>query len=472
MRQAFVGPLPVKAFFKDFLPVEISSPSASPGFKSMAKAASEKDMYGFFVCSFAPLLLPIFLLQQAIQVDAVNALFTHFIAFNTSNTPSRELEAEYKPDVTIYKNDEKTPGRPFTSFQTMEMFVEFKHGNSSDLFGPKDNLVPKLSGTACASRGQIILYSIRQRAYQFRTSTLSVGIFGKVARLFRWDNTGCNVSEPIDYSTEEGNRQLVEFFLRFDRMVDDPEARGWDPTVCDATAAEVKAFAQAVEVASKEQHDPNRMRTRSQKGEVGPVLSGLIDSVGDPTKYARRKVSVMDGAAGKDYIVGRPTYVSKASTGRGTRGFVAMSVQTKALVFLKDSWRPDIDGFKPEDDWYETLLKECGDASMENVGPYSHGSDVSATRNLIKCETKTQRTIAHLYAKDHRRKEGMVGYIHHRVVLSKLLLPLEAFRDSKHLTSIMCDIAKGMFAWFSQYVPGIDFVQSPQLCTQGGIFPP
>jgi len=309
---------------------------------------------------FHPLLLYIFHLQQTIQVDAVNTLFTQFTAFNTSNSPSRELEAEYKPDVTIYKKGGRTPKHPFTSFQTMEMFVELKHGSSSDLFGLEHNLVPKLVGTARASRDQIILYSIRQRAYQFRTSTLSVGIFGKVARLFRWDNTGCNVSEPIDYSTEEGNCQLVEFFLRFDRMADDPEARGWDPTVSGATVEEVKAFAKAVEVACGAQPDSNRVKTRSQKGAADPILSSLIDSVGGPTKYARRKVSVMDGPVGKDYIVGRSTYVSKASTGRVTRGFVAMSVQTGELVFLKDTWRPDIDGLQPEDDWYGTLLEKWG----------------------------------------------------------------------------------------------------------------
>ena len=39
----------------------------------------------------------------------------------------------------------------------------------------------------------------------------------------------------------------------------------------------------------------------------------------------------------------------------------------------------------------------------------------------------------------------MVGYAHHQVVRSELLLPLETFRDSKHLTTIMYDIAKGAF---------------------------
>jgi len=54
----------------------------SPGFMKMAKATSEKNMHGLFV-------------------ETVNSLLTHFVACDTSATPSREAESEYKPDVTI-----------------------------------------------------------------------------------------------------------------------------------------------------------------------------------------------------------------------------------------------------------------------------------------------------------------------------------------------------------------------------------
>ena len=381
----------------------------------------------------------------------MNSLFTRFIAFDTSNTPSGEAEAEYKPDVTIYERKGEPPTGAITSFQTMEMFVEFKHGNSADPFVTNDEFFPKMFNNTCANRGQIALYSTRQQAYQFRTSIFSVGIFGSVARLFRWDRTGCQVTVPIDYSTKDGNLQLVEFFLRIDRMADDPEGRGWDPTVKDATAKEIEDFAEAVKVVCEGRPGPERRKTRGRKKEEegdermpDPMFCKLVESVGDPSKYPRRKVSVLDRNVSRDYIVGRPTCVLKAPTGRATRGFVAMSVKTKKLVFLKDSWRPDIDGIKPEDHWYR-LLRSKKRGCMKNIGAYSHGSDVYATRGFVKCSDKRQRTITHLYAVGLGGVGAMLGYVHHRVVQSELYLPLEMFRDSKHLTKIMYDIAKGAF---------------------------
>ena len=377
----------------------------------------------------------------------MNSLFTRFAALDTSSIPSREAKAKYKPDVIIYDKRKEFSART-ALFQTMEMFVEFKRGNSSDPFGTDGNFFPKLFKTASSTRGQIILYSTRQRAYQFRTSILTVGIFGKVARLMRLDNTGFKVTVPIDYSKEEGNCQLVEFFLRLDQMADDPEARGWDPTVRDATPVEVGYFSEAVEAVYEAPYAQQQTRTRGQKKKAqetaDPLLHRLIESVGKPEEYLRKKVSVLEQDVERDYIVGRPTSILKAPTGRTTRGFVAMSMQTKKLVFLKDSWRPESDSFQPEDHWYG-ILKEYEGIGMKSIGTYLHGSDVYATREFVKCEDKKQRTITHLYAKDLGRKEEMVGYIHHRIVLSELYLPLEMFRDSKHLTEVMYDIANGAF---------------------------
>jgi hypothetical protein len=383
----------------------------------------------------------------------VNSLFTRFTASDTSATPSSEAEAEYKPDVTIYERKEEDPTGAITSFQKMEMFVEFKHGNTSDPFATEEKNFPKLFKNTCASRGQITLYSVRQQAYQFRTSILTVGIFGNVVRLFRWERTGCKVTVPIKYSTEEGNRQLTEFFLRLDRMADDPEARGWDPTVEEATKEEIKDFTKAVRTVCKRRPKSERkeayeqMEAEGEKKASDSMFLKLVDSVGHPSRYQRRKVCVLEGEVARGYIVGRPTSVLKAPTGRATRGFAAMSMETKELVFLKDSWRPDVEGIQPEDSWYQMLLnKDLKEhEGMKYIGAYSHGSDVYATKNFIRCEDKKQRTITHLYAKDHGRVEAMMGYIHHRVVQSELYLPLEMFIDSKHLTSIMYDVANGSF---------------------------
>ncbi|KAF9649051.1 hypothetical protein BDM02DRAFT_1981591 [Thelephora ganbajun] len=429
MRQTFVGPLVVERFFEDFLPVKDDPPPlVSLRFAYMARATSEKDMRGFFV-------------------SAANSLFTRFTAFDTFNTPSNEAEAEYKPQVTIYEREKGPPTRTTTSFQTMEMFVEFIHGDSVDPFPNENGLFPKSFNNTRSSLGQIVLHSIRQQTHQFRTSTLTVGIFGKVARFFRLDRTGCQVTAPIDYSTEEGNRQLTEFFLRLDRMADDPEARGWDLTVKSATSEEVKDFAEAVKLACEGRPEPEWRMIRGRKEAEGemmnhPMFRKLFESVGNPNDYPRRKVSVLASGFSRDYIIGRPCSVLRAPTGRTTRGFVAMSMETKTLVFLKDSWRPDVGHIQPEDYWYQLLLKKRG--GMKHIGAYLHGSDVYATKRFVRCPDMKQRTVTHIYAKELGGLEPMVGYIHHRVVQSELYLPLQTFRDSKHLTSIMYDIAKAL----------------------------
>ena len=400
-------------------------------------------------------------LRCTIQIDAVNSLFENFKAFDTSNNRSIEAEAEYKPDVTIYKCDSQDPPRVLTSFQRMEMFVEFKHSNSSDPFGTGDEPFVNLFKNACSTRGQMTLYSARQQAYQFRTSVLTVGIFGKKARFLRWDRTGSKVTVPIDYSTAEGNRHLAEFFTRFDRM--SPEARGWDPTVKDATEKEIKDFDEAVRKAS-ERPSGNKKKAKGGKkvkggknakggkkaeggkkakgGSMDPLFSMLVESVGKHDQYPRKKVSVLDGKKTKYYIVGRPTMVVKSPTGRATRGFVAMCMETKRLVFLKDSWRPDVEGIEAEDHWYGVLRTK----SAKHIGAFSHGSDVYGTKNFIRCHDKKQRTLSNLYAEEYGGSETVMGYIHYRVVQSELYVPLEMFRNSQHLTSVMLDIALGTFS--------------------------
>ena len=128
----------------------------------------------------------------------------------------------------FYDANKKLPGEKerFTPFQQMELFVEFKRELTSDPFiDTKESTerFQKLFDATCATRGQMTLYSTRMQMYQFRTCVFSVGIFGKVARLFRWDRAGAIVSAPINYSAP-GNRELVEFFHRFNKM--NPTQRG------------------------------------------------------------------------------------------------------------------------------------------------------------------------------------------------------------------------------------------------------
>jgi len=247
MRKYFVGPMPVKEFLDNFLPVEPPERVRDelPGFGKMV-SKSESKMYNIFVrsSSLFTVLLILYLQSFHPQAQTANSICSSIKAFNTSKNPSSDEDAKYKPDITFHDTDTPNFENHLASFQRMEMFVEFKRGNTSDPFHT-DNHLPfeKLFETTCNTRGQIVLYSTRLQTYQFRTWAFSVGIFGDVARLFRWDRAGAIVSEPISYC-EEGNRDLAEFLCRFDRM--DRTRRGWDPTVFNATPEEAADFDRAI----------------------------------------------------------------------------------------------------------------------------------------------------------------------------------------------------------------------------------
>jgi len=92
------------------------------------------------------------------------------------------------------------------------------------------------------------------------------------------------------------------------------------------------------------------------EGEEDPLFSNLVESVGYHQQYPRKKVSVLYGQRKtRNYIPGCLTSVVKLPTGQATCRFVAMSVETRQLVFLKESWQPDVKGIELEDYWYKIL---------------------------------------------------------------------------------------------------------------------
>ena len=358
-------------------------------------------------------------------------------AHDSSKDPGLESDARYKPDIVFYDPTKHDPIKNaskdgVTSFQRIELFVEFKRGSGSDPFAETDKpggpeQFHKYSEATCATRGQMTVYSTHMQMYQFRTCVFSVGIFDKVARLFRWDRAGAIVSAPIEYS-KKGNRELSEFFYRFNLM--DSAQRGWDPSVCDATPEDADAFTQAIRTAVG--------------GKNAALLESLLESVGDPGDYPRKKINVIYGAGEEDqasYIVGRSSVSAKSPTGRATRGYVAMNAKTKKLVFLKDSWRLDMTEVKPEGHWYKRL--EGG----EYIAAFAHGSDVGCIKQGGKVKkggkVRPQCTITQHHSKTWGRLERMMGYIHHRTVQSEFYIPLKMFKDSKNLTQIMYDALLG-----------------------------
>ncbi|KAF9645016.1 hypothetical protein BDM02DRAFT_3131389 [Thelephora ganbajun] len=305
------------------------------------------------------------------------------------------------------------------------MFVGFKRGDISDPFHSHDQLpFEKLFEATCATHGRIVLYSTRLQTYQFRTWAFSVGVFGKVARLFHWDRAGAVVSEPIRYC-KRGNRDLAEFLCRFDLM--DHGQRGWDHTVFDATPEESVVFDEAIKTVVGEGKNA--------------LLKTLPDSVGNRDDYPRRRIEIPTPDDEDDRAVSERE-VSDRTCDSWFRG----DVEGRGEVgFLKDGWRPDIPGMMGEGHLFGKL------EGARNISAFLHGSDVRRVavrrRDAVRAPgpptNPLQRTLSDLYSEDYGGPQRMVGYIHYRTVQCEFYVPLNMFKDSKHLTQIIHDIIIG-----------------------------
>jgi len=232
----------------------------------------------------------------------------------------------------------------------MELFVELKHDTTFDPFRDLGNggMEERYSIDGDHTREQYLLYAANQLAYQHRLFAFSLVICGQVARFVRWDREGTVVSAGIDFSRRQD--LVIELLQRFNHLTDDQ--RGLDPTAVTPTPEEVEMFESAVEKVE---------------------IESLKRSIGDRKIYPRFRLEVR-GANDRAsyYVVGKALDYNLGVVGRCTRGFIALDLDTKECVFLKDMWRPDVPGVKPEHVWYEKLAK----AEVPHLIKFKHASDV------------------------------------------------------------------------------------------------
>jgi len=370
------------------------------------------------------------------QMAIANDVCTNYVARFTGDRA--DSEASLKPDITFFsKNNaadlqESSDTAPLvTSFLHMELFVELKHDVPSDPFRDLENGGMEERGTINGdnTRGQCLLYAANQLVYQHRLFAFSLVICGKVARFIRWDREGAVVSAGIDCSQRQD--LVIEFLQRFNHLTDDQ--RGLDPTAVTPTPEEVEMFESAV---------------------AKIKIESLKLTIGDRKIYPRFKLEVRGANDSVSYyVVGKALDYNSGVVGRCTRGFIALDLGTKECVFLKDMWRPDVPGVKPEHVWYEKLAK----AEVPHLVKFKHASDVVSptpslnyygTAALDSAETtggnKVQRGLTSRLA-CLLPSGGILlqAHVHYRLVQSEICRPLSEFRNSKHLVLVVLDSLKG-----------------------------
>ncbi|KAA1467100.1 hypothetical protein DENSPDRAFT_868861 [Dentipellis sp. KUC8613] len=319
---------------------------------------------------------------------------------DTTNIVDKTFPYATKPDISIIPKRSDASENPDTNWTNIQLFIERKPKSSDPFQDPapgadrkEHHFVKTTSDEATESRGQMIAYASAQLTMQFRQFCFSISILdGNMARLMRWDRGGAIISERFNFV--ENPEPLLEFLWRFNYL--SPEERGMDTSVSPATAEET---AMAVEA--------------------------KIAAEGDPV----HKMHVKNDADKVDhyYLVSRPTEYNIGVCGRSTRGYIAMDMEKKDRVWLKDSWRIDTPEIPKEFQVYEKLHAK----HVKNIPKCRCGGDIGE-----------QKTRTHDFQDSTWRcgKHRVMPHHHYRLALQVIVgRPLYEYKSTKELCTVILD---------------------------------
>ncbi|KAI0273361.1 hypothetical protein BC834DRAFT_965905 [Gloeopeniophorella convolvens] len=262
----------------------------------------------------------------------------------------------------------------------------------------------KFEQSADDTCAQLISHASAHHHASPRAFSFSIGFFGSICRLFRWDRSGVVYSEPFLYRNEP--EALLEFLWRFNFL--SPADRGRDTTVLPVGEDD----AERALVALKGHH-------------------GLEKTV----KADLRKFLVRgDGADSNDlryYIAPRASWSTDALWGRGTFGYIAYDPRQDKLVYLKDFWREERPDILKEGDVY----RELHAAHVRNIPALGCAGDVPAAPGPALA---VQRTRAQEF-QAARRPGAVQPLVHYRLVLDTVGRPLRCFESTRELCGAVRD---------------------------------
>ncbi|KAH9932694.1 uncharacterized protein BXZ73DRAFT_77412 [Epithele typhae] len=203
--------------------------------------------------------------------------------------------------------------------------------------------------------GQHMSYVAEVFARQPRAFVFSLAVHGSRTRLLFWDRSGCIASESFDMRTHPDT--LCEFLWRFSDRGD--IGRGHDVTIQPALREEEDVFRNAI-----------------------------------------REVQLPRGEHAAVYLFAAG-HLLNALTHAGTRGYWAMDVATKAVVFLKDTWR------ELEAECEGDILRRLHNLGVRNIPalawhgdvPWSvrhppKGRTLNAMRDALEKDSRVHRDIS------------------------------------------------------------------------------
>ncbi|THH27068.1 hypothetical protein EUX98_g7121 [Antrodiella citrinella] len=474
---SFVNPCgkSVATFFKTFMPLNPnhSMPNFNGlKFPGLPRNAKENALYKPFA--------------NAVNGWNVQGVFPGFTIIDASH--SRDGETKLQPDLMLVANTNyaalNTPGtdasrmsRETWDWENSEVHIEVK--TESDIFFhglSPTRYVANIASTVNVEKvGQIGTYAAAQMSRQHRVFLFSLFVYGDFMRIIRWDRSGALITAAIDYRRYP--RVLAEFLYRYSHMT--RAQRGWDTTVERGTSEDAKMLTAAIkayqsdkslrqlprmEVTLKDCYPVYRMKVdvkvsaeAGDGGHPGDVRDGEDgredgteedseeDSEDGMDTQSRKKIA---GPAmrTKIFLVRKPFWHTSMPFGRATRVYVALDIEDKKLVSIKDSWRVEFGSSDPEGVIYDEF--DTADEEWKQFLPTVLGAgDVPDDSRSPEAKQTTLTQTFQEMAKETQNIGLLRAHVHHRVV-QQLAFPLNTFKSSRELVQAIRD---AMFAVIGVY---------------------
>jgi hypothetical protein len=135
----------------------------------------------------------------------------------------------------------------------------------------------------------------------------------------------------------------------------------------------------------------------------------------------------------RKFVISASPYMGTGSpTGRSTRTFKALCMQTKRIVFLKDTWRIMSTGLVPEHEVY----KKLAGAQIPHIASLEAFHDIDGQVTQID-EFQWKPWVKFLGPRRFRK------FQHYRLVLQEFARPIQSFQNIRELIQVFWDALEG-----------------------------
>ncbi|KAH9895626.1 hypothetical protein C8Q73DRAFT_444409 [Cubamyces lactineus] len=271
-------------------------------------------------------------------------------------------------DGAFYRTDNpRAPvpenGAPHTADQIV--VVKFKRGDmDSDAFSDDGEPCPEAVDRTDV-RGQLAICAAQAFSFQHRLALFLLFVNGTECRLTRWDRSGVVITVVLDYCKEW--KTFCEILWRMSQCSD--EQLGLDPTarriypgdpLYQVMDEEMKDHASDIDL---DNVTPSDLEKLASGQSVVYTYARQTFRTSLPDDAPRYVLDIPDAKGTRQYLVGRPIFITREAIGRGTLGFAALDRETRQLAWLKDCWRADYPGVEPEGQ----ILQELNDVGVPHI---------------------------------------------------------------------------------------------------------